>query len=147
MGRQQHKTKKKGKGSSGLNRKQTEDFLKKNKNREGVFETFSGLQYLVRNDAQGPKPSIEDTVTVNQRVTLVDGTVIADTYRKNEPDTFPLNEAIEGLQEGIPMMSTGARYRFFVPPDLAWGKRGAGDKIGPYATLIFDIKLEEIADL
>ena len=147
MGRQQHKTKKKGKGSSGLNRKLTEDFLKKNKNREGVCETSSGLQYLVRDDAHGPKPTLDDTVTVNQRITLVDGTVIGDTYRKNEPDTFSLNEAIEGLKEGIPMMSVGARYRFFVPPDLAWGKRGAGDKIGPNTTLIFDVKLEEIAPL
>jgi FKBP-type peptidyl-prolyl cis-trans isomerase len=146
MARQQHKTKKKGKGSFGMNRKQTEDFLNKNKNREGVVETPSGLQYLVRDDVQGVKPTLDDTVKVNQRITLIDGTVIADTYRKNEPDVFPLNEAIEGLKEGISMMSVCSKYRFFVPPDLAWGKRGAGDKIGPYATLIFDIKLEDILD-
>lgn len=144
MARQQHKSKKNSKGSFGLNRKQTEDFLSKNKKREGVIETQTGLQYLIRDEAQGPKPSLFNTVTVNQRITLIDGSVIADTYRQNEPETFCLTEAIDGLKEGIPLMSVGARYRFFIPPDLAWGKRGAGDKIGPYATLIFDIKLEEI---
>lgn len=127
-----------------MNRKLSQDFLEKNKKKEGVVQTGSALQYLVREDAQGPKPTLYDEVTVNQRITLIDGSVIADTYRQNEPDTFVLNEAIAGLKEGIPLMSIGAKYRFFVPPELAWGKRGAGNKIPPFATLIFDIKLEEI---
>lgn len=144
MGRKKKKDKKTNKGSVGMNRKQSQEFLDKNRKKEGVLQTASGLQYLVREDAAGPKPTLDDEVTVNQRITLLDGTVIGDTYRRNEPDTFALGEAIEGLKEGLPLMSVGAKYRFFVPPELAWGKRGAGSKIPPYATLIFDIKLEEI---
>lgn len=127
-----------------MNRKLSREFLDKNKKKEGVIETESGLQYIIRDDASGPKPKLNDEVTVNQRISLIDGTLIGDTYRSNEPDTFLLQEAIEGLKEGIPLMSIGAKYRFFVPPELAWGKRGAGSKIPPFATLIFDIKLEEI---
>lgn len=145
MAKRQHNTKKKGKGSSGFNRKQSEDFFQKNKNKQGIIETDSGLQYLIRDKGTGEQPRSDSTVTVNQRITLIDGTVIGDTYKNNEPDTFLLSEAIEGLKEGLPMMNIGSKFRFFVPSDLAWGKRGAGDKIGPYATLIFDIKLEEIA--
>jgi len=144
MANKQFKGKKKGKGSQGQNRKQSEEFFIKNKNKPGVIETATGLQYLVRKDAEGDKPTLNDSVTINQRITLIDGSIIADTYRKNQPETFTMSEAIEGLKEGIPLMSIGAKYRFFVPHELAWGKRGAGDKIGPYATLIFDIKLEEI---
>jgi FKBP-type peptidyl-prolyl cis-trans isomerase FkpA len=145
MAKRQHKTKKKGKGSSGFNRKQSEEFLLKNRGKQGVIETDSGLQYLIKVESDGEKPQSDSTVTVNQRITLIDGTIIGDTYKNNEPDTFSLSEAIEGLKEGIPMMNIGSKFRFFVPSDLAWGKRGAGDKIGPYATLIFDIKLEKIA--
>lgn len=144
MAKRQHKTKKKGKGSSGFNRKQSEEFLLKNRSKQGVVETDSGLQYYIRDEGTGEQPTSNNTVTVNQRITLIDGTVIGDTYKNNEPDTFSLTEAIKGLKEGIPMMNTGSKFRFFVPSELAWGKRGAGDKIGPYATLIFDIKLEDI---
>ncbi len=72
--------------------------------------------------------------------------MIKDTYRTGDLDTFDLSEGIEGLKEGIPLMKQGGRYKFFVPPELACGKRGAGSKIGPYATLIFDIRLEKIED-
>lgn len=133
--------KKKGKGSQGQNRKQSEDFFNKNRTRKGVIETSTGLQYIVREEGEGPSPIEQSTITVHQRITLLDGTIIRDTYKEPEPETFDLSEGIEGLKEGIPLMNTGAKYRFFVPPDLAWGKRGAGSKIGPYATLVFDIKL------
>jgi FKBP-type peptidyl-prolyl cis-trans isomerase FkpA len=125
---------------------ETESFLKKNRLKEDVTETESGLQYTVVNQGEGASPTEWSTVEVNQRILLVDGTVIKDTFRTPDTDRFSMEEAIAGLKEGLPLMKEGARYRFFVPPDLAWGKRGAGDKIGAYATLIFDIRLERVRD-
>ena len=101
---------------------ETETFLKKNRLKEDVIETESGLRFTIVNQGEGASPTEWSTVEVNQRILLVDGTVIKDTFRT--PDTD----------------------RFFVPPDLAWGKRGAGDKIGAYATLISDIRLERVRD-
>lgn len=132
---------KKGKGSKGQNRKTTDDFLTKNKKKPGVIETKSGLQYIIVDDAKGDKPTEESFLTVEQRITLVDGTVLADTYKQAEHEEFPLKEGIDGLIEGMQLMSKGARYKFFIPPHLAWGKRGAGTKIGPYATIIIDVRL------
>ncbi len=137
-----NKTQKRGKGSVGLNKKLSADFFIKNRKKSGVIETNSGLQYSVIDEGKGESPTVESEITINQRILLLDGTVIKDTYKTGEMDTFPLQEGIEGLQEGISLMKRGARYKFFVQPDLAWGRRGAGDKIGPYATLIFDIRLE-----
>jgi len=125
---------------------ETESFLKKNRLKEDVTETESGLQYTVVNQGEGASPTEWSTVEVNQRILLVDGTVIKDTFRTPDNDRFSMEEAIAGLKEGLPLMKEGARYRFFVPPDLAWGKRGAGDKIGAYATLVFDIRLERVRD-
>ncbi|MGJ8642555.1 MAG: FKBP-type peptidyl-prolyl cis-trans isomerase [Luteolibacter sp.] len=125
---------------------ETEDFLKKNRSKADVIETESGLQYTIVNEGDGASPTEWSTVDVNQRILLVDGTVIKDTFRTPDTDRFSMEEAIAGLKEGLPLMKEGARYRFFVPPDLAWGKRGAGDKIGAYATLIFDIRLERVRD-
>jgi FKBP-type peptidyl-prolyl cis-trans isomerase len=139
-------TKGKGKGSSGYNRKNSDDFLEKNRNKPGVQHTESGLQYMVIDQQDGDKPTEEDRVLVHQRITLIDGSVIDDTYKKNEPVEFSMAEAIPGYREGLRMMSLGSRYRFFIPSDLAWGKRGAGDKIGPNAVLIIDARLIEILD-
>ena len=125
---------------------ETETFLKKNRLKEAVIETDSGLQYTIVKEGEGASPTGWSTVEVNQRILLVDGTVIKDTFRTPDTDRFSMEEAIAGLKEGLPLMKEGARYRFFVPPDLAWGKRGAGDKIGAYATLIFDIRLERVKD-
>lgn len=137
--------KRKTKGSKGFNRKNTEEFLSRNRTKPGVAETVSGLQYLVIEDAQGSRPTENSIVEVQQRISLVDGTIIADTYKQTEPARFTLAEAIEGYREGLLMMSRGARYRFFIPPDLGWGKRGAGNKIGPNAVLIIDARLISIA--
>lgn len=138
------KDKKRGKGSVGLNKKASSEFLDKNRKKKGIIETSSGLQYQIIEEGDGRQPDQDSEITVNQRILLIDGTVIKDTYRTGELDTFDLFEGIEGLKEGIPLMKEGARYKFFVPPELAWGKRGAGSKIGPYATLIFDIRLLKI---
>ncbi len=138
--------KRKAKGSAGLNRKNATDFLDKNRHKPGVVETDSGLQYVVVDSAEGPggHPTVEDTVVVQQRISLLDGTVIEDTYKKPAPAAFSMQDAIEGYQEGLALMRVGDRFKFFIASDLAWGKRGAGQKIGPYATLIIDARLIEV---
>ena len=83
---------------------------------------------------------------MNQRILLVDGTVLKNTHHSIETDTFTMKEAIDGLKEGLALMKEGGKFLFVVPPDLAWGKRGSGRKIGPHAALIFDIRLEKILD-
>lgn len=135
--------KKRGRGGSGQNRAESEKFFAKNRQKPGVIETASGLQYIAEQEGDGPKPGPNSTIVVNQRIMLVDGTVIKDTYHTGLKDEFSMTEAIEGLKEGIQLMSVGSKYKFFVPSDLAWGKRGAGAKIGPNAALIFDIRLED----
>ena len=144
MSRKKYKTK--TKGSAGQNRAETETFLKKNRSKPGVIETASGLQYTLLEQGTGKSPDEWSTVEVNQRILLVNGTVIKNTYDGTETDTFTMAEAIDGLKEGLPLMKEGGKFRFVVPPDLAWGKRGAGSKIGPYAALIFDIRLERVID-
>lgn len=144
MRRKKEKSQSSGKKQLRDRSAETESFLKRNRLKEDVIETESGLQYTVVNQGEGASPTEWSTVEVNQRILLVDGTVIKDTFRTPDTDRFTMEEAIAGLKEGLPLMKEGARYRFFVPPDLAWGKRGAGDKIGAYATLIFDIRLERV---
>ena len=136
----------KGKGSAGYNRKNSNEFLDQNRSKPGVVETESGLQYLILDEGDGLKPKEDDEVLVHQRVTLVDHSVIDDTYKRNEPAEFAMQEAIPGYREGLAKMTVGSRFRFFIPPDLAWGKRGAGNKIGPNAVLIIDARLLEILE-
>ncbi len=146
MSRGKNSGKKRGRGGAGQNRAETEAFLKKNRKKADVIETASGLQYTIKDPGTGKSPDEWSTVEVNQRILLVDGTVIKDTYHGTETDVFTMTEAIDGLKEGLPLMKECGNFRFVVPPDLAWGKRGAGDKIGPYAALIFDIRLEKVID-
>ncbi len=131
----------KSRGSAGNNRKMGEDFLEKNRRKEGVQETDSGLQYLVVEEGEGDCPDAHATITVHQRCQLVNGTVIEDTYRKNEPSEVEMQELIEGYREGIQLMNKGARYKLFIPWELAWGKNGTGSKIPPYSMLVFDVRL------
>lgn len=133
--------KKLNKGSSGQNRKASEDYLARYSQKEGVITTESGLLYRVLEAGTGMTPSLGDSVTVNQRIMFVNGKVIADTYKSGEPDSFSMKEAIPGIREGLQLMAEGARYEFVVPPELAWGKKGVGDKIGPNAVLVFDLRL------
>ncbi len=143
MGRRKN-NKNRGRGSAGQNRAETDAFLDKNRRKPDVVETASGLQYTIKEPGTGTRPDEWSTVEVNQRILLADGTIIKDTYHGTETDTFTLAEAIDGLKEGLPLLKEGGKARFVVPPDLAWGKRGAGDKIGPYAALIFDVRLEKV---
>jgi FKBP-type peptidyl-prolyl cis-trans isomerase FkpA len=145
MGRKNN-SKNRGRGGAGQNRAETDAFLKKNRQKPDVIETPSGLQYTIREEGTGKSPDEWSTVEVNQRILLVDGAVIKDTYHGVETDTFTIEEAIPGLKEGLPLMKEGGKTRFVVPPDLAWGKRGAGSKIGPNAALIFDIRLERVVE-
>lgn len=131
----------KSRGSAGNNRKTGEEYLTKNKQKEGIIETDSGLQYKIVEQGSGEKPDTKATITVHQRCQLVNGTIIEDTYRENEPSEVKMEELIEGYQEGILLMNKGAKYKFFIPSDLAWGKNGTGSKIPPNSLLIFDVKL------
>ncbi|MCK3682506.1 FKBP-type peptidyl-prolyl cis-trans isomerase [Maribellus sp. YY47] len=136
--------KSRNKGSAGNNRKSGEDFLINNRQKAGVAETGSGLQYSVVEEISGAKPGLYDVVLIHQRALLLDGKILEDTYRQNQPDKAKIEELIEGLQEGLQMMAVGSRYKFWVPADLAWGRKGTGNKIPPNAVLSFDIRLLEI---
>ncbi len=144
MGRRKNRKKPRGRGGAGQNRAESEAFLKKNRGKPDVVETASGLQYTIKDPGTGKSPDEWSTVEVNQRILLADGTVIKDTYHGTETDIFTIAEAIDGLKEGLPLMKEGGKFRFVVPSGLAWGKRGAGSKIGAYAALVFDIRLEKV---
>jgi len=142
MGRREKKSR--NKGSVGNNRKLGEDFLIQNRKKEDVIETNSGLQYAVLEAKKGLTPGENDTILMHQRALLLDGKILEDTYRSNKLAEVNMSELIEGLQEGLQMMTVGSRYRFWVPPELAWGRKGTGNKIPPNAVLSFDIRLIEI---
>ncbi|UTF58781.1 FKBP-type peptidyl-prolyl cis-trans isomerase [Gilvimarinus sp. DA14] len=133
--------KKLNKGSSGQNRAASDNYIEKYRQKDDVQETASGLLYRVLESGDGMTPTEADSVEVNQRIQLVGGKVVGDTYKEGMPDEFTMKEAIAGIREGLQLMQEGARYEFVVPPDLAWGKKGVGNKIGPNAVLIFDLRL------
>lgn len=138
------KNKKQG-GSKGQNRAKSSSFLDKNRLKDGVITTASGLQYTIIDDAGGKvRPFISDMVRVEQRAWLVGGKILTDTYKEGMPAEFILDEVIDGYQEGLQMMSVGSKYRFFIPPELAWGEKGSGGRIGPNAVVIFETKLLQI---
>ncbi|MGQ8366888.1 FKBP-type peptidyl-prolyl cis-trans isomerase [Glaciecola sp. 1036] len=138
------KQKKLAKGSAGKNRNLTEAFLQRYPQKDGVQVLESGLMFRIIEDADGICPSMQDCIKVHQRILLADGSVIDDTYKKGPPESFFVREAIEGLQLAFQIMPVGARYEFVIPPDLAWGKKGNGGKIGPNAVMIVDVRLIEI---
>ena len=118
-----------------------EKFLTENKTKEGVKTTASGLQYKVIEKGEGPSPKVGDTVTVNYRGTLVDGTEFDSSYARGEPATFPLTGVIPGWTEALQLMKKGSKWTLYIPPDLAYGERGAGNRIPPNSTLIFEVEL------
>lgn len=121
-------------------RQQSAAFLAENAARLGVTTTASGLQYQVLQEGSGAMPGSTDTVTVNYRGTLIDG----KEFDSGENIHFPLNRVIPGWTEGLQLMKEGARYRFFIPADLAYGERGAGGMIPPHAALVFEVDLIKV---
>ena len=121
-----------------------ESFLADNAKKEGVVVLPSGLQYQVLKEGNGKKPSANDQVKCHYEGTLIDGTIFDSSYQRNEPATFGLNQVIAGWTEGVQLMSEGAKYRFFIPYNLAYGERGAGAQIPPFAALVFDVELLKV---
>jgi len=121
-----------------------EAFLAENAAREGVVTLDSGLQYEIIEAGDGPKPEASDTVTTHYHGTLIDGTVFDSSVERGEPASFPLNRVIPGWTEALQLMPTGAKWRLFIPPELAYGDRSAGE-IPPNSTLIFEVELLDIA--
>jgi len=121
-----------------------ESFLADNAKKEGVVVLPSGLQYQILKEGNGKKPSATDQVKCHYEGTLIDGTIFDSSYQRNEPATFGLNQVIAGWTEGVQLMSEGAKYRFFIPYNLAYGERGAGAQIPPFAALVFDVELLKV---
>lgn len=122
-------------------------FQAENKSREGVVTLESGLQYTVLKAGDGRKPALNETVVVNYRGTLLNGMEFDSSGKHGQPATFPLNKVIKGWAEALQLMPVGSRWQLVVPPDLAYGERGAGRKIGPNATLVFEVELLAIKDM
>jgi FKBP-type peptidyl-prolyl cis-trans isomerase len=127
-------------------KKEGEAFLAENKQREGVKTLPSGLQYKVIKAGAGKKPRLTDTVVTQYRGTLIDGTEFDSSYRRGKPVTFPVNGVIPGWVEALQLMEEGSKWQLFIPPNLAYGERGAGRDIGPNSTLIFEIELISIQE-
>lgn len=123
------------------NIKAGEQFLAENKKKAGVKTTASGLQYLVLREGTGIRPAAADTVEVNYAGTLIDGTEFDNSYKRGQSISFPLNQVIRGWTEGLQLMSTGSKYRLFIPYQLGYGMNGAGSAIPGGSALIFDVEL------
>lgn len=126
------------------NKAEGEAFLAKNKEKPGVKTTASGLEYEVISEGTGSMPKPTDSVTVNYKGTLMDGTVFDSSYDRKEPVTFVLNQVIPGWTEGVQLMKVGSKYKFYIPSALGYGERGAGNTIGPNAPLVFEVELISI---
>lgn len=121
-------------------------FLEENKAKEGVMVTASGLQYKVLIEGDGPVPEATDTVKVNYRGTLLDGTEFDSSYKRGEPAVFKLNAVIPGWTEALQLMKVGSKYQLFLPPALAYGERQVSKDIGPNSTLVFEVELVGIEE-
>ncbi|MCK5852142.1 FKBP-type peptidyl-prolyl cis-trans isomerase [bacterium] len=126
------------------NKVEGEKFLAENKKKDGVKTTDSGLQYIVITEGKGNAPTDDDTVSVDYVGTLIDGTEFDSSYKRGQPATFPVKGVIKGWTEALKLMKPGSKLKLFIPSDLAYGERGAGNEIGPDATLIFEVELKEI---
>ena len=122
-------------------REAEEKFLAENARKEGVVTTKSGLQYQILRNGSGRKPTRDDVVSVHYEGRLLNGNVFDSSIARGEPAEFPLGQVIAGWTEGLQLMKPGAKYRFFIPSELAYGEHGAGNSIPPHATLIFDVEL------
>lgn len=126
------------------NKQDGEAYLAKNKGAKGVKTTASGLQYKVITAGKGKLPTADDTVTVNYRGTLIDGTEFDSSYKRNQPATFPVKGVIPGWTEALQLMKEGSKWMVYIPSNLAYAERGAGNFIGPNSALIFEVELLSI---
>ena len=125
-------------------KKKGSEFLAANKKKKGVTELPNGIQYKILQEGKGAKPKPTDTIVAHYKGTLIDGKEFDSSYKRGQPATFAVNQVIKGWQEILPMMTTGSKWKVFIPSDMAYGERGAGANIGPNETLVFEIELLEI---
>ncbi len=130
--------------ASAKNLAEGQKFLEEHKKEQGVQTTASGLQYKVLKEGEGEPPKLSDTVTTHYRGTLIDGTEFDSSYKRGEPATFPVSGVIKGWTEALQLMKPGAKLQLAIPPNLAYGERGAGQEIGPNSTLLFDVELLKV---
>jgi FKBP-type peptidyl-prolyl cis-trans isomerase FklB len=123
------------------NKAEGKKFLAGNAKKKGVKTLPSGLQYKEIKPGTGKTPKTTDTVTTHYKGTLIDGTEFDSSYKRGEPATFPVSGVIPGWTEALQLMKSGAKWQLFVPPELAYGEKGAGQVIGPNATLVFEVEL------
>ena len=128
------------------NMERSKAFLNENIAKDGVKRTSTGLQYKVLRSGSGASPGASDRVKVHYRGKLIDGTVFDNSYKREKPATFGVNQVIKGWQEGLQRMKPGGKYKLFIPPRLAYGKGGAGEQIGPNQALIFTVELLEVME-
>lgn len=136
----------KNKLSADKNKKEGETFLAGNKKKEGVVTLASGLQYKIIRKGTGKSPKETDMVTTHYKGTLIDGSEFDSSYKRGEPVSFPVNGVIAGWTEALQLMKEGSKWQLFIPSDLAYGERGAGNIIGPNSTLIFEVELVSVKE-
>ena len=126
------------------NKASGEAFLAENAKKEGVVTLPSGLQYQVIAEGTGKKPSATDRVQCHYEGTLIDGTIFDSSIKRGEPAVFGVNQVIKGWVEALQLMQEGAKWRLYIPYDMAYGEHGAGEMIPPYSALIFDVELIKV---
>jgi FKBP-type peptidyl-prolyl cis-trans isomerase FklB len=144
QGEMQAKMEAKQKEADAGNKEASQKFLDENKKKDGVKTTASGLQYKIIKAGDGPKPAATDTVVVNYRGTLTDGTEFDSSYKRNEPASFPVNAVIPGWTEALQMMPVHSKWQLAIPANLAYGDEGRPPVIGPSQALVFEVELLEI---
>ena len=145
MEEQQAAASKAAEAKFGENKKAGEDFLEANKSKKGVKITESGIQYIVLKEGSGEKPAGPMTkVKVHYHGTNIEGNIFDSSVDRGTPATFGLNQVIKGWTEGVQLMNEGAKYKFFIPQELAYGAQQKGENIKPFSTLIFEIELLEV---
>lgn len=127
-----------------VNRNAGEKFLAENAKKESITTLPSGLQYEVIKEGNGKKPSATDRVQCHYEGTLIDGTIFDSSIKRGEPAVFGVNQVIKGWVEALQLMQEGAKWRLYIPYDMAYGEHGAGEMIPPYSALIFDVELIKV---
>jgi FKBP-type peptidyl-prolyl cis-trans isomerase FklB len=125
-------------------KKEGELFLVENAKKEGVISLESGLQYEIITEGKGEKPGLTDVVTTHYHGTLINGNIFDSSVHRGQPASFPVNGVIKGWTEALQLMPLGSKWKLYVPYHLAYGEQGAGQAIGPYTTLVFEVELLEI---